>query len=260
MLGWSSPSTRRRRARVSSPSSRATWPADPLQAEGEVVGGGQGVGVVLAQDAAAAGQGVFVQLPGRLALADPMQADGQAVERRPGCRGGPRPARGGGGPGCLGLLPGPPGTRRGDQRWRPGCWREVRAPGCPPTARRLMARPSAEARVPGWSSPRTRRRRARVSSSSSRAAWYSPAARRLTARPLAAVRVSGWSSPRSRRRRARVSSSSCTWALPSSPPSPHCRPGGGCVPTPAIDELFGVIQRLLVPQRCYAACRVMPSR
>jgi len=35
-------------------------PADPLQADGQVVGGGQGIGVVLAQDAAAAGQGVFV--------------------------------------------------------------------------------------------------------------------------------------------------------------------------------------------------------
>jgi hypothetical protein len=77
--------------------------------------------------------------------------------------------------------------------------------------------------VSGWSSPRTRRR-ARVSSSSSRAAWYSPAARRLTARLLAAVRVSGWSSPRSRRRRARVSSSSCTWALPSSPAIPALSP------------------------------------
>jgi hypothetical protein len=35
-------------------------PADPLQADGQAVGGGQGVGVVLAQVAAAAGQGVFV--------------------------------------------------------------------------------------------------------------------------------------------------------------------------------------------------------
>ena len=35
--------------------------------------------MVLAQDAAAAGQGVFAQLPGRLVLADRTQADGQAV-------------------------------------------------------------------------------------------------------------------------------------------------------------------------------------
>ena len=35
-------------------------PADRTQADGQAVGGGQGVGVVLAQDAAAAGQGVFV--------------------------------------------------------------------------------------------------------------------------------------------------------------------------------------------------------
>jgi len=37
--------------------------------------------VVLAQDAAAAGQGVFAQLPGRLALPeDPLQADGMLAD------------------------------------------------------------------------------------------------------------------------------------------------------------------------------------
>ena len=35
-------------------------PADRTQADGQAVGGGQGVGGGLAQDAAAAGQGVFV--------------------------------------------------------------------------------------------------------------------------------------------------------------------------------------------------------
>jgi hypothetical protein len=37
-------------------------------------------------------------------------------------------------------------------------------------------------------------------------------------------------------------------------------PAARACQAPAIDELFGVIQRLLVPQRCCAACRVMPSR
>jgi len=54
-------------------------PADRTQADGQAVGGGQGVGVVLAQDAAAAGQGVFVSLPGRLVLPGRTQADGQVA-------------------------------------------------------------------------------------------------------------------------------------------------------------------------------------
>ena len=39
----------------------------------------KGVGVVLAQDAAAAGQGVFGQLPGRLVLPGRAQADGEVA-------------------------------------------------------------------------------------------------------------------------------------------------------------------------------------
>ena len=44
-----------------------------------VAGGGEGVRVVVAQDAEAAGQGVLVQLLGRLDLAQRIQAIGQAV-------------------------------------------------------------------------------------------------------------------------------------------------------------------------------------
>ena len=75
MLGWSSPSTRRLRARVSSSSSRAAWCLAQLaQVDGEVAGGARG------------------------------------------CRGGPRPARGGGGPGCLRPAPGPPGVSPSSRR------------------------------------------------------------------------------------------------------------------------------------------------
>jgi len=41
-------------------------------------------GLVLAQDSAAAGQGIFGQLPARLALADHTQADGQSAGRGQG--------------------------------------------------------------------------------------------------------------------------------------------------------------------------------
>jgi hypothetical protein len=61
------------------PPARAGVPADRTQADGQAVGGAQGVGVVLAQDAAAAGQGVFAQLPGRLVLADRTQANGEVA-------------------------------------------------------------------------------------------------------------------------------------------------------------------------------------
>ena len=54
----------------------------PWRAQEDGEGGrGPGVEVVLAQDAAAAGQGVFGQLPGRLALPeDPLQADGMLAD------------------------------------------------------------------------------------------------------------------------------------------------------------------------------------
>ena len=78
--GWSSPSTRRRRARVSSSRSRAACIlAQAAQVGGEVAGGAQRVGVVVAQHAAAAGQGVLVQVPGRLRTRPAAQVDGEVV-------------------------------------------------------------------------------------------------------------------------------------------------------------------------------------
>ena len=82
--------------------------------------------------------------------------------RRPGCRGGPRPARGGGGLGYLRPAPGPPGARRGDE----GCWRTGSGgQGFGVAADRAQAdgQGVGGGRVSGWSSPRSRRRRARVS-------------------------------------------------------------------------------------------------
>ena len=126
----------------------------PWRAQEDGEGGrGPGVGVVLAQDAAAAGQGIFGQLPGRLLLADPAQAHDEVV---------------GGGQG-VGVVLAQDAAAAGQ-----GVFAQLPGRLVLLTARRLMARPWAEARVSGWSSPRTRRRRARVSSPSSRAAWYSP--------------------------------------------------------------------------------------
>jgi len=53
---------------------------DGEPAQDEVEGGrAHGLGVVIAEDAAAAGQDVFVQLPGPLVLADRMQAHGEVA-------------------------------------------------------------------------------------------------------------------------------------------------------------------------------------
>src|SRR5690242_17845008 len=49
------------------------------QVDREVGGGGQGVGVVVAQHPAAAVEGVLVQIPGSLHLAQRAQVDGQVV-------------------------------------------------------------------------------------------------------------------------------------------------------------------------------------
>jgi len=57
------------------------------------------------------------------------------------------------------------------------------------------ARLPVELKVSGWSWPNTRRRRARVSAKSCRAACPYPACPRVMARPLAETRVSGWSYP-----------------------------------------------------------------
>ena len=68
--GWSSPSTRRRRVRVSFWSWRACW-CSPRRSQGEAeeAGRAQRFGVVLAEDSAAAGEGVVLELPGLLILA-----------------------------------------------------------------------------------------------------------------------------------------------------------------------------------------------
>jgi hypothetical protein len=85
---------------------------DGEPAQDEVEGGrAHGVGVVIAEDASAAGQDVFVQLPGRLGTRPARSARRRGGRRTTGCRGCPRPGRGGG-PGCLRPAPGPPGTRR----------------------------------------------------------------------------------------------------------------------------------------------------
>ena len=180
---------------------RRAWcsPADlaqRAQVGGEVAGRGQGVGVVVAQDPPAAGEGVLVELAGRPGTRPARAGRRRGCWRRSGCRGGRRPGPGGGGPGCPGPGRGRPGTRPARAGRRRGCWRRPGCrggprpgpagggPGCPgpgrgrpgasPSARRSPARLLAEIRVSGWSSPRTRRRRVRVSSFRSRAAWCSP--------------------------------------------------------------------------------------
>ena len=73
-IGMSSPRTRRRRVRVSSSRVRACWYSPScVQVAGEVVGRGEGVGVVVAQDPPAAGEGVLVEGAGLLVLAQRVQ-------------------------------------------------------------------------------------------------------------------------------------------------------------------------------------------
>ena len=109
--GWSSPRTRRRRSRVSWSRSRAacTSPSSRRSAA-RLAGGGQGVGVVLAQDPAAAVQGVLVQVTGGLDLAQLRRSTARLLAA-PGCRGGPRPGPGACGPGCPGAGRGRPAPR-----------------------------------------------------------------------------------------------------------------------------------------------------
>ncbi len=165
----------------------------PAQVDGEVVGRAEGVGVVLAQDPAAAGEGVLVEVAG------PLRSSPNAAGRRRGCwpssrvsgwssprtrrrrvegvlveGAGPlvaHPLRTGRRRGCWprrgcrgGPRPGPAGGGR-------GCPRRGRGPAGAHPRVQVGARLLAEVRVSGWSSPRTRRRRARVSSSRVRACW-----------------------------------------------------------------------------------------
>jgi hypothetical protein len=145
--------------------------AERAQVVGEVAGGGQGLRVVLAQDAAGPGQRVLVQVPGGLVLAERAQVDGEAVGGGQGLR--VVIAQDAAGPGKRVLAQVPGGLVLAERaqvrraRWRcPGCrWsartrrrgsgrlRPARAPG----ARRRemsMARLLAEIRVSGWSLPR----------------------------------------------------------------------------------------------------------
>ena len=114
--GWSSPRTRRRRARVSSSSARACSCSPSLRRSiARLFAEREGVGVVVAEDAPAAGQSVLVQCAGPLVLTQCQQVDREVdarcssivrgrrrrafavqvgrpvrtVERRPGGRRGP---------------------------------------------------------------------------------------------------------------------------------------------------------------------------
>ena len=144
--GWSSPSTRRLRARVSSSSSRACSLPHPtahrsmarLFAEVRVSGWSSPSTRRLRARVSSS------SVPG-LPIAHPTRTGRwRGCWPRPGCRGGPRPAPGGCGPGCPPPARGPAGSH--------------------PTPDRSRARLLAEVRVSGWSSPSTRRLRARVSS------------------------------------------------------------------------------------------------
>ena len=76
--GWSSPSTRRRRVRVSFWSWRACW-CSPSDRGGRGRGGwlSECVGVVLAQHPAEAGEGVVLELAGLLVLAQRSQGEAE---------------------------------------------------------------------------------------------------------------------------------------------------------------------------------------
>ena len=103
-------------------------------------------GVVRTQDATAAGEGVLVEGAGLLVLTQRGQPDGEVVGRGEG----------------VGVVLAQDPAAAGE-----GVLVERRGPAaCSPSRARPTARLLAEARVSGWSSPRTRRRRVRVSSSS----------------------------------------------------------------------------------------------
>ena len=53
-----------------------------LQVDGEVAGRGEGVGVVVAEDPAAAGEGVLVEVAGLLVLAQLTQVGGEPLRLR----------------------------------------------------------------------------------------------------------------------------------------------------------------------------------
>ena len=151
-------------------------PGPGAQDRCQVDGGVQGVGVVLAQDPAAAVQGVLGQVTRGRNLAQGAQGGSEVIS-----------ARQGGGV----VLPQDPVAAV------QGVLVQVVVARTWPRARRSAARFSAVVRVAGWSRPRTRRRRSRTSWCRSSAACSSPRARRSLPRLFAQASVlAGWSSPR----------------------------------------------------------------
>ena len=133
--GWSSPRTRRRRVRVSSSRCAGLLVlAQRAQVGGEVVGRGEGVGVVVAEDPAAAGEGVLVELRGPARTRPARAGRRRGCWPRSGCRGGRRRGPGGG------------GSRVSSSSARACCVLAQRRD-------RSRARLLAAARVSGWSSP-----------------------------------------------------------------------------------------------------------
>ena len=83
--GWSSPRTRRRRVRVSSSRARAcSCSPSAARSVARLLGRAEGVGVVVAEDPAAAGEGVLVEGAGLLVLTQRAQVDGEVVGRAEG--------------------------------------------------------------------------------------------------------------------------------------------------------------------------------
>ena len=229
MSGWSSPRTRRQRSRESwSQVTRGLHLAQVAQAVREVMRGCQGGGVVLAQDPAAAVQGVLGQVAGGPEIAQGAQVGGQVL----------RGSQGGGvvlaqdqaaavevvlvqGRARLAAPLGPAGHFPGYSRRRasPG-WSSPWDPALPVEGVLVqvaggfeLAQDAQDPRpVPGGAqgvgvvlAEGTWRRRSRLSWSRSRAARTSPRRLRVLARSLAVVKVAGWSWPKMRRRRSRVS-------------------------------------------------------
>ena len=114
------------------------------QVAGEVAGRAEGVEVVLAEDAAATGEGVLVEAAGLFVVTEPAPVDGEVAGRAEG----------------LGVVLAEDPAAAGQ-----GVLVEVAGLLVLAERVQVMARLLAEMRVSGWSSPRTRRERARVSSS-----------------------------------------------------------------------------------------------
>ena len=131
-------------------------PPGALIGDGEVVAGGQGVGVGVAEDPLAVGEGALQQRDGLV------QPPGRPV-------GGSEVVAGGQGVG-VGFAEDPLAVGEGALVQRDGL---VQPPGAPVGEARLLR----EFRVSGWVSPRTCSRSVRVRSNSEMASSRRPAAR-----------------------------------------------------------------------------------